>query len=107
MCTSRSAPASTVQQDNQKPPVYITNPFLDGQFDRQNAVGRNSLRIDRGSARRNYGTQGGGGFMPTEQGPPRLDGGGGVPPPTTTPGLGIGGGFGPIRRAGFSNLTIN
>lgn len=46
MCTSHTP---KVEQPTQKPPVYMSNPYLDGLGIGTN-TGRNSLRIDMGSS---------------------------------------------------------
>ena len=46
MCTSH---APKVEQPEQKKPVYMSNPYLDGLGMGAESSGRNSLRIDMGS----------------------------------------------------------
>ena len=71
--------AESTQPTQNKPPVYLTNPFLDDPGNRAIAFGRNALRIDpRGS---------------TVSAPIRIDPINTAPwLPQVNPGLGIGGG---------------
>lgn len=48
MCTSVKSP--TPKEPEKKNPVYMRNPYLDGLGVGAESRGRNSLRIDRGSA---------------------------------------------------------
>lgn len=78
MCVVKK-PKVKAQSTQNKPPVYLTNPFLDDPANRAIAFGRNALRIDpRGS---------------TVSAPIRIDPINTAPwLPPVNPGLGIGGG---------------
>lgn len=86
MCTSKPKTPPPASQQPQKPVVYMRNAYLDGLGISGETAGRNSLRIDPGSA------------VARPPAPrPRFPLGG-VPPGTTVrpiggfnPGLGIGG----------------
>lgn len=78
MCTTRRPKPQPSSQSN-KPPVYMTNPFLDDPANRAISLGRNALRIDLGGLT-------GGNQPPAPVNPPGI----GLPPPVD-PGLGIGG----------------
>lgn len=82
MCSVKK-PKVQQQVNPEKPPVYLTNPFLDDPGNRAVAFGRNALRIDpRGSTAN----------APIRFDPIRFDPIKPVPqPPTVNPGLGIGG----------------
>ena len=84
MCLVSSPKVSQPQPQPSKPPVYMTNPFLDDPANRAIAIGRNALRIDLG------GVTTGGNQPPAPVNPPGI----GLPP-GFNPGLGIGGRFRP------------
>lgn len=78
MCVVKKPKVQAAPTANDKPPVYLTNPFLDDPGNRAIAFGRNALRIDpRG---------------PTVSAPIRIDPINTAPfLPPVNPGLGIGG----------------
>lgn len=77
MCVVKKPKVQAAPANSDKPPVYLTNPFLDDPGNRAIAFGRNALRIDpRGS---------------TVSAPIRIDPINSAPlPPPVNPGLGIG-----------------
>ena len=87
MCIISTPDVPEPQPQPKKPPVYMTNPYLDDPANRAIAIGRNALRIDP------VGLTGGnqppvtGGNQPPVPVNPGL--GIGLPPPVN-PGLGIG-----------------
>ena len=50
MCVGPTIKTPEPKPDQTKDPVYMRNPYLDGLGIGAEAAGRNSLRIDRGSA---------------------------------------------------------
>lgn len=78
MCVVKKPKVKATPAANDKPPVYLTNPFLDDPANRAVAFGRNALRIDP--------------LGPTVSAPIRIDPINTAPlPPPVNPGLGIGG----------------
>lgn len=98
MCTAKAPKAQPAPKE--KPPVYLTNPFLDDPANRSVAFGRNALRIDRNG--------GGGGYisLPVRTNPspnlPYNPGLGFGSTPSITYGPGVGSGLGIGGRGGMS-----